>query len=405
MNEIPTPLSPGPIKKSPSPLFIAIISSTIVGGLMGGLVGYSVVNGGLLTNTNNNSITSRSATLSVQEESATVEVVDQTNPAVVSIIQTKDYSKIYSQPQSPLDQFFGFQYQQPVPQGQQEVGQGSGFIVKADGTIVTNKHVADDEQAEYTVVMNDGKRYDAQVLAKDPVNDVAIIKIDANDLPTLTLGDSNNVKIGQTVIAIGNALGQYRNTVTKGVISGKSRTITAGDSSGQTETLEDVFQTDAAINPGNSGGPLLDLSGQVVAVNTAVSQSGQLIGFAIPINVIKRDLESIQKSGKIVQPYLGVRYTMITKSLADQNKLPVDHGAVLTSGQTSDELAVIPGSPADKAGLVENDIIVEINSIVLSADRSLAGALSQYKPGDVVTLKIYHQGDQQEIKATLGERT
>jgi len=374
-----------------------ILVSVIFGGLAGALVTTAY------KNVQSANTTTTKQTLSVQEESATVDVVKESSRAVVSIIITKDYSKIYSaEPSSPFDNIFGLPTQQ-APQGKQEIGGGSGFIVSADGLIVTNKHVVDDDQAEYTVVMNDGQKYDAKVIAKDPTNDIAIVKIEGKDLPTLTFANSDDVQIGQSVIAIGNALGQYRNTVTKGVISGKARTITAGDGNGQSETLEDVFQTDAAINSGNSGGPLLDLSGHVVAINTAVSSQGQLIGFSIPANVVKRDLDSVQKDGKIVRAYLGVRYILITKAIAEADKLPVQNGA-LVKPASDQSVAVVPGSPADKAGIVENDIILSVNGTEINSDHSLAGLLSKYNPGDTVTLKVYHKGDTKEVKAVLEER-
>lgn len=395
--------TPTPTPTRTTPLLLTIALSLLLGGASGGLVGYSVAtqktatSGGSLLN-------STTQTVAVEEDSATIDVVEKASPAVVSIIVTKDYSRVFqNSPYSPFDDFFfGLPTQQP--EGKQEVGGGTGFIVSADGLIVTNKHVVDDDEAEYTVVLNDGKRYDATVLAKDPTNDVAIVKIDATALPIVTLGDSDKVQSGQTVLAIGNALGQYRNTVTKGIVSGKSRTITASDSSGQSETLEDVFQTDAAINPGNSGGPLLDLAGSVVAINTAVNREGQLIGFAIPINVVKRDLESVKANGKIVRPYLGIRYIAITESLAEKNKLPVTTGVLIQRGETAEDVAVIPGSPADKAGLLENDIITKINGKAITADRSLIGLLSEYDPGDEIRLEIYSKGEKKEVKVILEER-
>lgn len=393
---VTTPHQPVP----PSPILVSILVSLIVGGIAGGVVG-----AGLKTTTLGTSAsTTTKQTLSVQEESATVDVVAKSSPAVVSIIVSKDYSKIYSnQPTSPFDNFFGFPISQQVPQGKQEIGGGSGFIVSTDGLIVTNKHVVDDDQAEYSVVMNDGKKYDAKVVAKDPTNDIAVVKIEAKDLPILSFANSDSAQIGQTVIAIGNALGQYRNTVTKGIISGKARTITAGDTTGQSETLEDVFQTDAAINAGNSGGPLLDLSGHVLAINTAVSQQGQLIGFSIPGNVVKRDIENVQKDGTITRAYLGVRYVTITKAMSDQNKLPLDHGALVKPANDNSP-AVISGSPADKAGIVENDIIISVNDTDISADHSLAGLLSKYNPGETISLKIYHKGDTKTVKVVLESR-
>lgn len=392
------PIPPVPVRNSS--LLLTVALSLLIGGASGGLVGYSVA-----MNPTSTAIVGTPTTIAVEEDSATVDVVTKASPAVVSIIITKDYSKVFqNSPYSPFDDFFfGLPTQQP--EGKQEVGGGTGFIVSADGTIVTNKHVVDDDEAEYTVVLNDGKRYDAKVVAKDPTNDVAILKIEATELPTLTLGDSDKVQSGQTVLAIGNALGQYRNTVTKGIISGKSRTITASDSSGQSETLEDVFQTDAAINPGNSGGPLLDLAGSVVAINTAVSRDGQLIGFAIPIAVVKRDLESVRTSGKIVRPYLGVRYVVITDSLAEKNSLPVKTGALVQRGTNADELAVIPASPADKAGIVENDILTKINGKEINSDHSLIGLLSAFKPGDTITVEVYSKGEKKDVKVTLEEKT
>lgn len=394
----PHPVQPTAARTTPPNMVgLMIAASLLFGGLSGGLISYLLTtSGGTTTST-----TGGLKTVKVEEESATTEVVKKTSPAVVSIIATKDYSEIYgNQPLSPFDLFFG---QQPRT-GTQQVSSGSGFIVRANGLIVTNKHVINDDQADYTVVMNDGKKYDAKVLAKDPVNDIAVIKVEATDLPTLELGDSDKVQIGQTVIAIGNALGQYRNTVTKGVISGKARTIVAGDGNGSSETLNDVFQTDASINPGNSGGPLIDLGGSVVAMNTAVDSQGQLIGFAIPINVIKKDVESVDKTGKIVQPFLGVRYVLVTKAMADQNKFPTDEGALISKDTEGNDPAVVAGSPADKAGLKENDIIAAINGDKITADHPLVNILAKYRPGDKITVTIYRGGEKQDVSVTLEER-
>ncbi len=346
-------------------------------------------------------------TLSVTEDSATIDVVKKASPAVVSIVITQDLSKIYGSRNLdifPFNDFFNFSFPNKQDnQGEKEVGAGTGFIISSDGLILTNKHVVSTEGGEYTVVMNDGKKYDAKVVDTDPFNDVALVKIDAQNLTTVELGDSDTLQIGQTVIAIGNTLGEYRNTVTKGVISGLARTVTAGDGQGRSETLEDIIQTDAAINFGNSGGPLLNLAGQVIGVNTAINQSGQLVGFAIPINQVKKDIESIQKTGKIVRPYLGVRYLLINEEVARQNKLSVDYGALIVRGNSSTELAVIPGSPADKAGLVENDIILEVNGQRIDKDHSLARQLQKYSVGETIELKVSHQGAEKIVKATLEE--
>lgn len=387
-------------------LVVAIVLSVIlgtIGGALGGAMSSGKFDSWFRDFFGGKSTTSTGSTaksVTVQEESATVDVVKKVKGSVVSIIVTKDLSKIYSQSNSfPFD-FFGIQ--QPVPQGKREVGGGSGFIVSADGYIMTNKHVVEDTEAEYSVLTNDGKRYPAKVIAVDPSNDLAVVKIEAKDLTPVELGDSSKLDIGQTVIAIGNALGQYRNTVTKGVISGLARRVTAGDGQ-STETLEDVIQTDAAINPGNSGGPLLNIDGQVIGVNTAVSQEGQLIGFAIPVNQAKLVYESVKKNGKIVRSFLGVRYIPITKTLQEQNKLTVDYGVLIQRGNTREELAIIPGSPADKAGLVENDIILEIDGQKLQGDVSLAGIIQKHAPGESITLTVLSKTKEKTLTVTLEE--
>lgn len=356
--------------------------------------------------------------LPVQEESATTQVVKNVSPAVVSIIISKDLSKIYSQNgfnQFPFDNFFNFDSpfnfifgnpnqkpSTPVPQGKQEIGGGTGFVInQAKGLILTNRHVVEDTEADYTVLTNDGRKIPAKVVARDQISDMALVQVDDQKLPAIDLGDSDSVQIGETVIAIGNALGEYRNTVTKGVISGIDRNVIAGNNQGASEQLEGVFQTDAAINPGNSGGPLLNLSGQVIGMNTAVNQEGQLIGFAIPINEAKRMIQSYEKYGRIVRPYLGIRYIMVTPELAKANKLEVDYGALVVGGRNQNELAVVPGGPADKAGIVENDIIMELNGEKIQAESSLLKMLAKFNPGDTINAKVYHKGAIKEVRIKL----
>ncbi len=267
------------------------------------------------------------------QEDAIINVVNQVSPAVVSIIITKDVPIIeqyYTNPFQDFGDFFGSDFL--VPQYRQkgtekkEVGGGTGFIVSEDGMILTNKHVVLDTEAEYTVLTNDGKKYPAKVLARDPLQDLAVIKIDSGraidsegdmaikKFPTALLGDSDKIQIGQTVITIGNTLGEFRNTVSVGVISGLERTITASGG-GVDETLEDIIQTDAAINPGNSGGPLLNLKGEVIGVNTAMVQGAQSVGFAIPANKARKDIDNVKSSGRIVYPLLGVRYVLINEAV------------------------------------------------------------------------------------------
>ncbi len=402
----PTPPKPQP-RFSQVTLTVAVLLSLVLGTIGGGVAG-AVVTGKLGTWFHRTpqvtvaDATGSSTTLQVEEESATISVVEKAQKSVVSIVATKDLSKVNSQQGSlfPFEDFFGFSTPQ-VPQGKQEVSSGTGFIVSTDGYVITNKHVVEDKDAEYTIIMNDGQRYAATVVATDPVNDLAIVKFTAENLTALELGDSSKLETGQTVIAIGNALG-YRNTVTKGVVSGLARRVTAGN--GQSaETLEDVIQTDAAINFGNSGGPLLNLAGQVVGVNTAVSQEGQLIGFAIPVSQAKLVFESVKATGKVVRSYIGVRYIPITKNLQEQNKLTVDYGVLIQRGTNQSELAIIPSSPADKAGLQENDIILEIDGVKLDSEHSLTGEVQKHKPGDTVELKVLSKGKEKTVTVTLEE--
>lgn len=393
--------------RTPSYLPVAVVAvmlSLVSGAVAGGLAGYAVGRGKTPSTA---PATQTSQTLSVQEDSATTDVAKKIAPAVVSIIASKDYSKVYQNPQSSPFDIFGFPLdlsQPDQPQGLQEIGGGTGFIVKSDGTIVTNKHVVEIAGAdEFKVVLNDERTFLATIVATDPTRDIAIIKIDANDLPTVELGDSSTLEVGQTVIAIGNALGEFRNTATKGIISGLSRSLVAGDGSGMSERIEDAIQTDAAINRGNSGGPLLNLKGQAIGINTAVSQAGQNIGFAIPIKFVSQDLESVSASGKIVRPFLGVCYSIIDKDFAKQNSLPVDYGALIKQGQGC-AVAVVPGSPADKAGIIENDIILEIAGTKVDATHSLTGLLANQKVGETIQVKLYHKGEQKTVDVTLEER-
>nr|MBD3359325.1 trypsin-like serine protease [Candidatus Buchananbacteria bacterium] len=350
----------------------------------------------------------------LEEESATIEVVKTASPSVVSIIVSKELKDIYSST-GPLDDHFnlgpfGFRFEQPQPQlpengeQKQEIGGGTGFIISEDGLILTNKHVVIDEEADYTILTNEGEKFEAEVLARDPINDLAVIKIDADNLQPLALGDSDNIEIGQTVIAIGNTLSEFRNTVTRGVISGIGRRVEAGGNLGYSEVIEEAIQTDAAINPGNSGGPLLNLQGQVIGISTAISRAGQSVGFAIPINEAKQVITSIEKYGKIVRPFLGVRYVMINKKMAEINDLSVDYGALIVQGNNSDVLAVVPGSPADKAGLAANDIILQVNEQKIDQNHSLGRVLARYAPGDEVELKVFHDGEEKTVKVQLVER-
>ena len=273
--------------------------------------------------------------------------------------------------------------------------------MQADGLIVTNRHVVEDKQATYRVVLNDGREFEAVVKAIDSVLDFALLKIEATGLPTVQLGDSDSIRIGQTAIAIGNVLSEFSNTVTSGIISGINRRVVAGDGI-TSEVIEEAIQTDAAINPGNSGGPLVNLRGEVIGINTAVSQAGQLLGFAIPINAAKPLLTSFREQGRIVRPWLGVRYLMLNAAIAEQEKLSGKEGAYIAPGHRG-EPGIVAESPAAKAGLKERDIITAINGQALNAKRSMSRVIADFKSGTEITLTILRDGKEMAIRATLGE--
>ena len=362
-------------------------------------------------------------TTALSQEDAVVKVVKEISPAVVSIIVTKDLPVMeqYYQEYNPFEgddfvkQFFGEDFFAPfkfqIPQYRQkgtekrEIGGGTGFIVSSDGLILTNKHVVVDEEADYTVLTNQGEKIAAQVLARDPIEDIAVLKIARNSLPVVSLGDSENLQIGQTVIVIGNALGEFRNTVSLGVISGLRRSIVASTAFGQSEELSEVIQTDAAINRGNSGGPLLNLKGEAIGINVAMAQGAENIGFALPISKAKRDIDQIKRQGKISYPFLGVRYTLVTPEIQEKNNLTVDYGALVMRGANPEELAVVTGSPADQAGLKENDIILEVNGERVNQDNSLAEWIQKHQVGDIIKLKVLDKGEEKMIEVELGEKS
>ncbi|MBI2122498.1 MAG: trypsin-like peptidase domain-containing protein [Candidatus Sungbacteria bacterium] len=351
----------------------------------------------------------------LRQDELVVNIVEEASPAVVSVVATKDVPVIERLFIDPFgdDPFFkrffgddgsGFQIPQLRQKGteKREVSSGTGFLVSSEGHVVTNKHVVSDTEAEYTVLFNDGRKKPAKILARDPLHDLAVLKIDGAGYPALRFGDSSRVKTGQSVIAIGNALGEFRNTVSVGVISGLQRSIVAEGGADGPEILQELMQTDAAINPGNSGGPLLTLRGEVVGINTAVARGAENIGFAIPVNKVKRAIESVRVSGKIIYPFLGVRYALITKERAEQEKLGRDYGALLIAGEK--EPAVVEGGPAHKAGLKAGDIILEINGERIDPEHALAGLVQKYQVGDEVTLKVFREGKEMEVKVKLEER-
>ncbi len=385
----------------------------------------------------------------ISYEQAIIDSVASASPSVVSIVISKNVP-VYEQqfvnpfgdlPNTGLGSPFTFQVPQQVQKGTQyqEIGAGSGFIVSENGLVLTNKHVVLDKTADYTVFTNDGKKYSAKVLALDPVQDLAIIKIEnalkgsgkdqkpaldttaQKDIkfPSIKIGDSSGIQIGQGAIAIGNALGEFSNTVSVGIVSGLGRTVSASGGQGFSETLEDIIQTDAAINLGNSGGPLINLKGEVIGVNTATANGAQSIGFAIPINIAKRDIDQIIKKSqlqseqgssssneqmKIVYPFLGVRYILIDQAVKEKYKLSVDSGALILKGDKG-EVAITAGSAAEKAGLKEKDIILEVGGEKIVKDNSVAKVIAKHNPGDTVSLKILRDGQEITLEVTLGERS
>jgi serine protease Do len=280
-------------------------------------------------------------------------------------------------------------------------GAGTGIILTKDGYILTNKHVIPTNANSVQVVLSDGTTYDnVTVVGRDALNDIAFLKINnVNTLVPATIGDSSKVSVGQPVIAIGNALGQYQTTVTSGIISAEGRPLTASSGQNTTEQLENLFQTDAAINPGNSGGPLVDLNGSVIGINTAVAEGAQGIGFAIPINDAKGLITSVEQKNKIEHAYLGVRYVSITPDVASQLKLTIKNGAYITA--SGNQPAVISGSPADKAGLREKDIITKVNSTNIDSQHPLSSVMAQFSPGDTVDITYIRDGHEQTAKVRL----
>lgn len=340
------------------------------------------------------------------------DVVKIANPAVVSVIITKEvpkYEIVQNSIPSQNNIFdpFGFfsQLGQPIYRQngteKKNIGGGSGFLISNNGYIITNKHVIADTTAEYTVKLSNGKIYPATVIARDAVVDIGVLKINGTGFDYLQIGDSSTIEIGQQVLAIGNALAEFQNSVSQGIVSGLGRSITASTGNGGTETLNNIIQTDAAINPGNSGGPLLNMYGQVIGVNVAVAQNGQNIGFALPINSVKSIINSIIKTGRVSRPYVGVRYVQNSPEIAAVNNLSVDYGLIIRPGQSKEEPGVIPGSPADISGLKENDIILSANGKKLTSDVNFSDIVSSMQVGQTLTLSVISSGQEKVVSVTL----
>lgn len=315
----------------------------------------------------------------IQEENTVIAVVEKTSPSVVAIGATQ---RVFN-PFDPLS----------VPRSKNSTI-GTGFVVSEKGIIVTNKHVVADPDIHYTVVTRDGKKFEIKKIYRDSVLDLAVVQVDGEGMQPLEFGDSSKLKVGQTVIAIGNALGQFTNTVTTGVVSGLGRKVVAGDPfSGSEESLDDLIQTDAAINPGNSGGPLLNSAGQVIGVNVATTEGAQNIGFAVPINSVKQIVDEFIKTGSVSKPFLGIKYRFISKDVATANEVP--QGAYIQE--------VVEGSSADKADIKEGDIITKTDGQTIDSESKIAQIIGSKKIGDSLNLTVWNNGKERQVKATLQE--
>jgi len=340
----------------------------------------------------------------MSEKSPIVEIAKKVCPAVITIVISKDLPKIegfYSFP------FGGQEFIFPkLKKGKEKtkIGGGSGFIVSPDGYVITCNHVVGDPEADYAVILDPKHKYPAKILAKDPLVDIAVLKIDEKNLPYLELGDSGKIELGETVVAIGNPLGEFEDTLSAGIVSGLSRKITAYSGLPLKATsLRGLIQTDAAINPGNSGGPLVNIGAEAIGVNTAMVMGAQNIGFAIPINYAGKIFEEVKKYGKILRPFLGVRYVILNQEISKANKLPVDYGALVVR-ENLGEPAVVKESSADKAGIKEYDIILEIDGEKITEENPLADFLSRHKIGDEINFKVLREEKEIILKVKLEEK-
>lgn len=350
-------------------------------GLVTAAAVYQVQVKGLIPNLNRAAvkpITQETRTI-VQEENAVISVVEKTSSSVVAI-------GVNQRVVNPFDPF--------ATAKSQDSTIGTGFVVSDKGIIVTNKHVVSETGVKYTVITRDNQKYEIKKIYRDPILDLAIVQLDASGLKPLELGDSSKLKVGQTVIAIGNALGKFTNTVTTGVVSGLGRKVVAGDPfGGSTESLDNLIQTDAAINPGNSGGPLLNSAGQVIGVDVATTEGAQNIGFAIPINSVKAIVDEFVTKGSVSRPYLGVRYRFIAKDVAILNEVP--QGAYVQE--------VVSGGPAEKAGVDAGDIITKISGESINSDNKISDTISKAQIGQRVDLEVWRDGKSVKMTAVLEE--
>jgi len=341
-------------------------------------------------------------------KSPIIEIAKKVCPAVITVIVSKDLPK--------AENFYSFPYgdkEYMMPKygkGQKgkiektKIGGGSGFIVSENGYVFTSNHVVSDTSADYTVVLDPKHKYPVKVLSRNPINDTAVLKIEGERFPYLEMADSGKIELGEEVVAVGNALGEFTDTLSAGIVSGLSRFITAfGGIENQTQNLRGLIQTDAAINPGNSGGPLINMEGKVIGINTAMIAGAQNIGFAIPINYAVKDLAEVKKYGKIMMPFLGVKYVLVSKDMAEANKLPVNDGAIVVR-EALGEPPVVKGSAADLAGVKEWDIILECNGEKITSKNPLANILQKCKIGAPTQMVVLRDNKRKNLIVKLEEK-
>ena len=355
---------------------VAVVAGIVSGGLSAAAVTRLMGPEGTTLSGDQTPRATNVSNVTIDESSAIINAVEHAMPAVVQIATSA--------------------------QGGVQTGLGSGFIFDAAGWILTNRHVVEDAE-ELTVILNDTRQLEGRVYGIDPLTDLAIVKVEADEpLPVATIGSSEDLEQGQLAVAIGNPLGEFENTVTTGVISGLGRQIIAGNAQSQNaERLSNLIQTDAAINPGNSGGPLVDSAGQVIGVNTAVNQEAQGIGFAIPIDVAKPIMEQALAGEELQRPWIGVYFVPVTKQLAEDEDLSVDEGVLIDSSR-DDVPAVFPDSPAAEAGLQDGDVIVAVDGEPVNAEDDLSEHVLKRSPGDTLSLRIVRGDEEQDIQITLG---
>lgn len=374
-------------------IFTVVAGSLFLGGLSGAGASYFFLKA-----------FSVPAVSTTTDENAMIEAQQAVAPAVVSIVEYVDLQELRGQ-------YFGGSGIPASGETLKEVGGGTGFIIDPSGIVLTNKHVVSNEKGQYVALLNDGTEFEVSIEAVDPGNDIAIVRLLAEagsdaeallgQLPYAKFGDSSELLVGQQVLAIGNALAEYENTTTAGIISATGRKVVASDAAGRPESLYGLIQTDAAINLGNSGGPLINLQGEVIGLNTAVDTEAQGIGFAIPIDDVKPAIESWQTYGAILRPMLGVRYVMLTAPRAHDLGFDVDHGALIVGDPQTGELAVVEGSPADEAGLEEADVVLAVDGTEINLEYTLQDVVLHHQVGDIVTLTVWRDGVTLELAVEL----